>query len=181
MKDGNYRFYVHNFSNHRNFDGVRCEIEFNGEVYEFAYNKPFTGNLEIATVTKKGNIFTIQSSLDGKSNVNSQEKWGLKTCQFHTVKSIMLSPNHWTNQVGNKHYIFTLENCQNNEPVRPFFNEFLKQELDKDKKVFEIMAGKLKIEPTKNQVSGLGFSDTQRNSIIVQVDGTFKRMLKIII
>lgn len=179
MQDGNYKFKVHNFSRHKNFNGVRCEIEFNGETYEFAYNKPFTDYLEIATVTKKGNIFTIQSNLDGKSNVNSQEKWGLKTCQFHTVKSIMLSPNYWTNQVGNKHYIFTLENCQNNEPTRPFFNEFLKQELDKERKVFEIMAGKLKVEPTKNQVSGLGFSDTQRNSIIVQVEGTFRRTLKV--
>lgn len=179
MSDGNYKFNVHNFSSHKNFDGVRCEIEFNGELYEFAYNKPFTGYLEIATITKKGNNFTIQSNLDGKSAVNSQEKWGLKTCQFHTVKSIMLSPNYWTSQVGNKHFFFALENCENNEPVRPFFNEFLKQELDKDRKVFEIMAGKLKIEPTKNQVSGLGFSDTQRNSIIVQVEGSFKRTLKL--
>lgn len=179
MKDGNYKFIVHNFSGHKNFDGIRCEVEFNGEVHEFLYNKPFTRYLEIATVTKKGDIFTIQSNLDSKSSVNSKEVWGLKTCQFHTVKNIMLSPNYWTNQVGNKHYIFTLENCQNNESVRPFFNEFLKQELDKDRKVFEIMAGKLKVEPTKNQVSGLGFSDTQRNSIIVQVDGTFKRTLKV--
>ena len=179
MRDGNYVFRVHNFSDHKNFDGVRCEIEFNNTIHKFSYNRPFTEYIKIATVTKKGNNFTVQSDLDSKSAINSCEKWGLKSYQFHTVKSIMLSPNYWSNQIGNKHFIFALENCKNDESVRPFFNEFLNQDLEKHRKVFEIMGSKLKVSPAENQISGVGFSETQRNSVIVQVKGSFTRTLKI--
>ena len=91
----------------------------------------------------------------------------------------MLSPNYWSNQIGNKHFIFALENCKNDESVRPFFNEFLNQDLEKHRKVFEIMGSKLKVSPAENQISGVGFSETQRNSVIVQVKGSFTRTLKI--
>jgi hypothetical protein len=45
--------------------------------------------------------------------------------------------------------------------------------------VFEIMAGKLKVAPSPTQVSGVGFSDTQSNALIVRVSGVIKRTLKI--
>ena len=91
----------------------------------------------------------------------------------------MLSPNHWQNNVGNKHYMFMLENCLSDEKTRPFFNEFLKTEFDEHRKVFEIMGAKLVIDPTPEQLSGVAFSETQRNHVFVRVDGTFKRVLKI--
>ena len=75
--------------------------------------------------------------------------------------------------------MFFLENCVSDENARPFFNEFLKSEFDENRKVFEIMGSKMKIEHTDNQLSGVGFSETQRNSLIVRVDGNFKRVLKI--
>ncbi len=179
MKDGDYKVSVHNFSGHKNFDGVRCEIEFNGEIYEFSYNKPFTGHLNIATITKRGSTFTVNNLIEGKSSINSKEKWGIKTNQFQKVKFIMNSPNYWTDKTGNKHYMFMLENCINDEPVRPFYNEFLREELSQDRKVFEIMSSKLKVEPSTTQLSGLGFSETQRNHLIVRVKGNFQRVLKV--
>lgn len=91
----------------------------------------------------------------------------------------MLSPNHWGTNSGNKHYIFILENCVSDETPRPFLNEFLKQEFDENRKVFEIMGSKIKVEETANQLSGLGFSETKNSSMIVRIEGSFKRTLKV--
>ena len=42
-------------------------------------------------------------------------------------------------------------------------------------RVFEALASKAKTEYSDNQLSGLGFSSTQRNELIVKVDNkTFK-------
>lgn len=91
----------------------------------------------------------------------------------------MLSPNYWGDSVGNKHYLFMLEGCVSDENPRPFFNEFLNQDLDKHRKVLEILGSKVKVKESKDQLSGLGFSETQKNSIIVRVDGKFQRVLKV--
>ena len=181
MKEGTYKFRVHNYSGHKSFDGVRTEIEFDGEIHEFSINKPFINYVDIAEVTYSKVIgFSIKSLLEGKSTINSKEKWGLKTNRFHKIKNIMLSPNYWgDNKVGNKHFMFILEHCESNESTRPFFNEFLKEEFNSNRKFFEVLGSKLKLNPPTNQVSGIGFSDTQRSSMIVQVEGSFKRVLKI--
>lgn len=180
MGEGKYGFVIHNFSGHTRFNGVRAEIEFDGALYEFAYNKAFIGTLNIAEVTySKRSGFSIKPLLDSKSSVSSTEKWGVKTNQFTKVKQIMLSPNHWEAPRGNKHYFFILENCVSDETPRPFFNEFLKDEFTENRKVFEILGSKVKVPETKQQLSGIGFSDTQKNSVIARVEGTFKRNIKI--
>lgn len=46
-------------------------------------------------------------------------------------------------------------------------------------KVFEVLADKMKTPYQEHQLSGLGFSSTMRNSVIVKVDGTFSRTLKV--
>lgn len=180
MCNGMYKFRVHNFSGHKNFDGVRCEIEFDGQLHEFAINKPFLNYIDVAEVNYQNGVFTIKSLLDNKLSVNTKEKWGIKTNQFTKVRNVMLSPNHWGEHVGNKHYFFMLDGCINDEGPRPFFNEFLKEDLTKDRKVLEIMGSKLSIPANSNQLSGVGFSDTQRNHLIVRVNGSFKRNLKLI-
>ena len=75
--------------------------------------------------------------------------------------------------------MFLLDGVVNDEPTRPFFNEFLNSELHDHRKVFEVMAGKLIVPFTDNQLSGIGFSETQSNQLVVQVTGAFKRQLKI--
>lgn len=67
----------------------------------------------------------------------------------------------------------------NPEPVRGFFNEYLNSELTPHRKVFEVLADKMKTPYQEHQLSGLGFSSTMRNSVIVKVDGTFSRTLKV--
>lgn len=179
MKDGVYKFYIHNYNSGRN-DGFQAQIEFNGEIHEFGVNSHVSGTTQIAEVTLKGGVFSIKPLLESKSNISSKEKWNIKTNQFHRVKQIMLSPNHWgENKASNKHYIFILEDCVSDESPRPFFNEFLRPEFDVHRKVFETLGSKLKVPHTNNQLSGVGFSETQSGYFIVNVTGQFKRTLKV--
>lgn len=181
MKDGNYTFLINNYNHGRN-TGFKAQVEFNGEIFEFEHKGNFNGDKEIAVVKLTKGVFTIDKKMQGDSTVTSKEKWNLKTNQFHKIKKIMLSPNHWENSgsnTGNKHYFFLLENCLTDENARPFFNEFLRPEFNSDRKAFEVLGGKLKMEATNDQLSGLGFSETQKKSFIVKVEGNFKRLLKV--
>lgn len=162
--------------------GWTLEVEFNGEVQTFSgkgngqtghNHKVFTFNY-----TKKDG-FKITSGDPSEGNYLSKDKWGLKTGVFHKVRAVTFSPNYWSNNIGNKHHIFFLENCVSDEPARGIYNEFLKEELNQDRKVFEMLGSKISVEKTENELAGLGFSDTVRNDIIVEVVGQFKRQLKI--
>ena len=72
-----------------------------------------------------------------------------------------------------------LDDCKNPEPVRGFFNEYLRSELSQDRKTFEMLANKMKAPYSDNQLSGLGFSSTIRNSVICKVTGSFTRTIKV--
>lgn len=179
--DGEYTVYVNNFCKRETSNiGFTVEIECAGEVFNFDFDKN-PGDKTNTNVVKfhysKAKGITIQGGTESK--VLTKEKWGLKTNQFVKVKSFMLSPNHWENPTGNKHFLFFLDNCVSDESPRPFFNEFLIEELMKEKRVFETMAGKLKVEHALPQLSGIGFSETQPNHLYVRVEGNFKRTLKI--
>ncbi len=72
-----------------------------------------------------------------------------------------------------------IDGCKADEEIRPFYNVFLKQELYENRKVFETLASKATVERVDNELCGVGFSDTIRNHIYVEVDGKFKRILKV--
>lgn len=179
--EGNYQVKVNNFAKREaTSKGFEVQIESKGEIFDFEFENSPGDRLTIDVINfnySKINGVTFSSNV--KSQIASKDKWGLKTNQFIKVKKMMLSPNHWNSNSGNKHYMFLLENCISDENARPFFNEFLKQEFDENRKVFEIMGSKIKIEQTNNQLSGIGFSETQRNHLFVRVDGNFKRVLNI--
>ena len=128
-------------------------------------------------------LLNVSDKLTGNGiSSNGQEIWNVKTNEFVPAKLVMNSPNFWgENKVGNKHLFFILDNCKTNEPVRGFFNEYLKPELNEHRKVFEVLGGKLKAEPTDDQLSGLGFSETIRNEITVRVTNKTQRVFKVII
>lgn len=183
MQEGEYIVRVHNYNLRETKDvGFSVQIECNGESFDFDYHTS-PRQSEYRNIVK----FTY-SKTDGikfkgetKSNVISKEKWGVKTNQFHKVTKLMLSPNHWvgTPRTGNKHFFFILEGCTSDENPRPFLNEFLKPELDTHRKVLEVVGSKLKIEPTNHQLSGIGFSETVKNHLIVKVEGKFTRTLRV--
>ena len=67
----------------------------------------------------------------------------------------------------------------NPEAPNGFYNEFLKPELVEHKRVFEALGSRMKVEDTPDQLSGVGFSLTQRNDIVVRVKGNTERVVKI--
>ena len=181
MEKGKYKFLVNNFSHRGGSDGFQAEIEFNGEIHKFEYRKPLNQGqrIEVADVEFNGLNFKIINKLP--SETSASEVWNLKTNNFVPISTIMYSPNYWDEQkgIGNKHYFFMLKDCISDEIPNGFFNEFLNNELNEHRKVFEVLGSKMKVTETDNQLSGLGFSSTQRNDLILRVEGQTKRIIKI--
>lgn len=182
MAYGNYEFYVHCYNHRSGTGGFRAEIEFDGNVYQFSYDRPMrTGEtVKVADVFFDGKDFTLKEKLS--SNMSSREMWGLHTNQFVPVSVIMYSPNYWDEQsgVGNKHYFFMLDGCKNPDSPNGFYNEFLKQELVEHKRVFEALGSKMAVDDADDQLSGVGFSSTRDNSVIVKVKGATERIIKVV-
>ena len=178
LTPGRYTVFVNQFNKRENIDvGFEFEIEVDGELHKFAYDKVVKGNVTVAYIDVSRNGITVSPVLPSNASYKSKTEWSIDTMKFQKVSCIMLSPNYWEgNSVGNKHYFFMLDGCKNPDPVRGFFNEYLRADLEKDhRRVFEALASKAKTEYSDNQLSGLGFSNTQRNELIVKVDNkTFK-------
>ena len=181
MLEGKYQFIVHNYSGRTSPNGFTAEIEYDGVIHSFSYDKKLRGSekVSVADVTfNKRNGIKIIKSL--KSTQASKELWGINTQQFHNVSMVMLSPNHWDGKsIGNKHWFFMLEGCNNEEKSRGFYNEFLRDDLMEYRKVFEVLGDKLKTDVSDNQLSGLGFSSTKRDSVLCKISGSFNRVVRI--
>lgn len=181
MVDGDYEFFVRNYCHNNGTSGFTAEIEFDGQIYEFEYDQPLRQgqNVPVATVTLKDGVFTIKEKLP--STTSSRVIWGINTNQFVPVTVMCYSPNYWDEQtgIGHKHYLFMLNGCVNEDTPNGFFNEFLKQELVQHKRVFEALGSKMHVADDPNQLSGIGFSSTKRDDVIVKVKGATERVLKI--
>ena len=182
MKEGTYKLVVNQYNQRETKDvGFEVEVEFDGTIYSFAYPKALRTREDVVAAeiryTRKDG-FEIVKSLP--SSQTSKTVWNVPTQTFRKVNVMMLSPNYWDDRtVGNKHYFFMLDGCRNSDKARGFFNEFLTEELNQHRKVFEVVGSKMKTDNSDSQLSGLGFSSTQRNYILCRVKGSFTRTIKI--
>ena len=177
LNNKKYIFKIVNFNGGKN-SGFKAEIEFNNQLFSYELNKELIGDIHVATVevTADGEM-SIYHNLPA-TNV-SKGLFGLNTLEFHKVKLICLSPNYWdTNAIGNKHYMFMLENCINPEKIKGFHVDNLKSELATHRKVLEVVGNTTMIEPSDAaQLSGLGFNSTIPNNVIVKINSN--KVLKI--
>lgn len=182
IQEGIYKVWVNQY-NQRSKDrvGFTLQLEHGNTTLEFNHPKELTrGDVDVITFryTRKGGVEIIESLPHTKQ---SKEVWGVATEQFQKVSVVMNSPNHWDGEAtGNKHYFFMLDGAVQPGSTRGFYNEYLRNELVEHRKVFEHLAGKMKVPASTEQLSGLGFSDTVRNELTVKVTGAFTRTLKII-
>lgn len=182
MIEGEYRFRVHNFSTVQCKNGFKAQIEMNGEVFDFNYPKPIMGRdwVDVAVVSySKRDGFEIKPVIEHTQT--PKEMWGLKSMQFHPVQVVMFSPNHWENEpkIGNQHIFFMLKGAKCNETPNGFMNEFLREDFMKHKRVMAAMGSKMKVDPSEDQLSGVGFSTTLRSEVVVKVGGRVNRTFKV--
>ena len=87
------------------------------------------------------------------------------------VDSVMMSPNYWDEcGVGAPHLFFALRGCRSPDPVRGFYNEFLRGDLEKHRKVLEVLASRTTCPPDDRQVAGVGFTAARGDSVKLAVD-----------
>lgn len=170
---GAYLIQVHQFQKRSDSNvGFTVEIECNGKVHAFTYNKAVRLGETISVVRMdiSNGVPSFTVLADATSTAVSQDKWGLKTETYIKVNAVTLSPNFWgDNAVGHKHTFFFLDGAKSDQLTRGIYNEFLHPRLEQHRKVFEIIGEKTKCQPTEGQLSGLGFSSTKQDSVLVKV------------
>ena len=181
MMDGEYQVIVNNYNQRDSNHGFNLEIELEGNIYIFNYNKPITqsGNVILANIIKSGNTLSIKPVLPIYKEV-SKDIYGLKTLLFHPVSLLCFSPNFWEDNVGNKHYFFFIKDAKAPNKIRSFHNDHMRRELLDHRKVLDVLGSTCLVDSIDNQLSGLGFNETIREELIVRITiGNKKRLLKI--
>lgn len=177
MHDGYYHLYVHQYHQRELTDvGFEVEVEYAGETRKFLHPLPVRQGQRVSVArlryTSRRGLEFVQTLEPGQEV--SRDAWGLRTGQYHRVSATMYSPNYWGGQrAGNRHYFFVLAGClrPDDNDARGFFNEYLREELQRHRKVLEIVASRTKIPWSSEQLAGVGFSDTKRVEFAVRVDG----------
>lgn len=163
--------------------GWEYEVEIMGKTYSYSSptSQPSGGIVNLGKLVRKtrnGEVTLVSDKLvEGGA---SQEKWGLTTGEWVGVDMVMNSPNYWGGQeIGNEHIFFMLKGCKNPDSVRGFYNEFLRGDMNEHRKVFEMLASNMKAEYSDEQLSGVGFSTTNKQEITLRVKGAFNRVIKV--
>ena len=175
LRDGDYKVEVHQYCRRsQSSQGWTLQAAIDNQVVgEWTYEKNTTRVLHINVVdgqlhspekaAGQGITFTPGVATPG-------EFWNVKTEEFSPVETILVSPNHWNKEDGNKHTFFILKGCKCPDNVRAIYNEFLKPELYEHRKVFDLIADKLMVTANENeQLAGIGISETRKANFTVRV------------
>jgi len=183
MPKGSYRVSINDYSSSRFPGEFTVEIEYEGELISFKLKETGVKNdAEVCLIDFDGENFKVHPASDvimTNSQTIPKKIWGLDTNNFHKVNLVSTTPNHWGEpKIGNKHYLFMIENCRVDTPIRSFHIENLNTELTKHRKVMEVVGATNMINPVDDQLSGLGFNSTVEDSLIVRVNN--KRVYKVV-
>lgn len=171
MIDGEYLFRVHCYTARSGNNGFEAEIEYDGNIHSFDYPYSVQDNkmVDVAIVSVKDGEFSINNLLS--SVISNKKIWNLTMNQFVPIQLVCYSPNFWNeNHYGNKHIFFMAQDCASEVQARPWFNEFLNNDLHGNKKVMEALAAKAEVEVDDNQLSGFGFSSTIKTDFVVRIN-----------
>ncbi len=184
MREGEYHLFVHQYRRRESVDvGFEVELDHLGSITSFAHPQAVRQDQKVTVArfayTRKGGMRMIESL---PSSRRSRKVWGVDTGAFHRVNALMHSPNHWGGQgVGNRHWFLMIDGCENEGNARGFYNEFLRPELDRSRKVLEIVGSKMRTQEATGQLSGLGFSTTRRDEFTVRVRGGQNRDMRVVV
>lgn len=173
MKPGHYVFGVHQYSGSA-LKGFRAEIEYDGRIFKYDYNKPMKTDdmIIVADVYLDTNgAFAIKHVIPEEGE-STRTIWNVPTNKFVPVSAVCYSPNYWSaceNPCGHKHLLFMLKDCINDETPSGMFNEYLVSDLYNHRKVMEALSGQMRVESTNDQLSGLGFALDRRAELVVKV------------
>lgn len=182
LLDGLYMFKVYQYTrrNSENY-GFTLEVASSQGIQHFHYKNPInTGEgLDLLEIVVKNKQVVSVKQAPVLSQQSAQENiWGITTGSLVQIESLMLSPNHWSgNNEGNKHFMFILKDCKNPDTVRGFYNEYLRSDLDKHRKVFEVLGSKTKAAYSEEQLSGVGFSSTRSDEALIAVTSANSRRI----
>lgn len=176
VDNGVYKVHPRNYMTCESSDkGYTLEVEMNGVVHQFSNRTSPRGSSTgpgIEITIKDNKIVSIKPDEGLTGGSYSVDKWGIKTEMLTPVTMLMNSPNHWDGQeIGSKHWFFMLKDCKNPLPVRGIYNEFLRPEFEKHRKVFEVLGSKTKCPSTDDQISGVGFTSARGDTVTVVVNG----------
>lgn len=173
MKPGHYVFGVHQYSGSA-LKGFRAEIEYDGRIFKYDYNKPMKTDdmITVAVVyLDRNGAFTIKHAIPEEGE-STRTIWNVPTNKFVPVSAVCYSPNYWSaceNPCGHKHLMFMLKDCISDETPSGMFNEYLVSDLYNHRKVMEALGGQMRVESTTDQLSGLGFALDRRAELVVKV------------
>lgn len=173
MKPGHYVFGVHQYSGAA-IKGFRAEIEYDGRIFKYDYDKPMKVDdmIVVARVYLDINgAFTIKHVIPEEGE-STRTIWNVPTNKFVPVSAVCYSPNYWSacnNPCWHKHLMFMLKDCISDENPSGMFNEYLVPDLYNHRKVMEALSGQMRVESTDDQLSGLGFALDRKAELVVKV------------
>lgn len=178
---------VNNYTRRSADQSFNIEVETPHGLYTLAFNGniPSGGTVDVArAVVVNGKITSIEPA---SSNIRmgsvSNNVGGIESQKFYPINYITESPNYWLgSSSGIRHIMFLLEGVKTEEPVRAYFNEFLRPELQAHRKVFEMLGTATLLETAnKDQVTGFGYNKQQSGTVFIRATGNTQRIYKVLI